>query len=87
MVRVILRHRDLQVSHAIHEPISRSIFYFLSILLVLEKKFFLLSLYLFEFTRTMFSSLLSTPLIWITSTKCSIPFKKFLKDFHFVARC
>ena len=55
-----------------------------SLFLVLENKFFLPSFPFFEFTRTMFSSLLSTIYIWNTVMSCSIPFQELYKVYFYV---
>ena len=51
--------------------------YFL-LFLVLEKKVFLTSFSFFEYTSTGYSYFISPLLIWIMSTKCSIPLIDFL---------
>ena len=65
----------------------RASYYFLSIFWFWKIKYFFLSYPFFDFTITRFSSFIYTLLIWITSTKCSIPLQEFIKDWVFVAHC
>ena len=67
------------IKGAVRKSISWSILLYPLYFGVLVKKFFLSSFYFFEFTITMFSSLLSTLYILNTSTSFSRPFQSFYK--------
>ena len=64
---------------AVREFITWSIFLFPHFYFCfLEKQDFIHSYSFLEYTRTKFSSFLSTIPIWITSTKCYITLREFL---------
>ena len=65
--------------YAVRDYISRSIFFFPIFYFWFWKiKSFFLTSPFYDYTSTMYSSFLSTLIIWVTSTKCSLTLREFL---------